>query len=118
MVLAHYVPWRATRTGKYVSDSKGASSAFTAEVAIQSVHRALDGFVGPQDILRNKDALFRYLSPSEGSSDTPFDIYLGTKGSDFSVMGMHFKLGLYEQQMSGAIDGLFKLILEHGEKLL
>jgi 2-methylcitrate dehydratase len=39
-------------------------------------------------------------------------------GEDFSVMGMHFKLGLYEHQSAGAIEGVLKLIqsnsfLEH-----
>jgi 2-methylcitrate dehydratase len=28
---------------------------------------------------------------------------LANKGDDFSVMGMHFKLGLYEHQSAGAI---------------
>jgi 2-methylcitrate dehydratase len=30
--------------------------------------------------------------------------------SDFAVMGMHFKLGLYEHQSAGAIAGLIDLL--------
>ena len=41
MVVAHYIPWRAIRAGKQLSDSKGASAALSTEVAIQSVHRAM-----------------------------------------------------------------------------
>ena len=59
MVVAHYIPWRAIRAGKQLSDSKGASAALSTEVAIQSVHRAMKGFIGPKDIFRNPDALFR-----------------------------------------------------------
>ena len=36
------------------------------------------------------------------------------EGSDFAVMGMHFKLGLYEHQSAGALEGLQKLILNSG----
>jgi len=32
------------------------------------------------------------------------------QGSDFSVMGMHFKLGLYEHQSAGAIQGILNLV--------
>lgn len=34
MVVAHYIPWRAIRAGKQLSDSKGASAALSTEVAI------------------------------------------------------------------------------------
>ena len=78
----------------------------------------MDGFVGPKDIFRNPEALFRQFEPNEGADESPFNIYLGTKGSDFAVMGMHFKLGLYEHQSAGAIHGLFQLILDNGDKLL
>lgn len=59
MVVAHYIPWRAIRAGKQLSDSKGASAALSTEVAITSVHRAMLGFIGPKDIFRNPEALFR-----------------------------------------------------------
>jgi len=102
MVIAHYIPWRAIRAGKQLSDSKGASAALSTEVAIQSVHRAMKGFIGPKDIFRNPEALFRQFKPT-ANGDAPFDIVLANKGNDFSVMGMHFKLGLYEHQSAGAI---------------
>ena len=35
------------------------------------------------------------------------------EGEDFSVMGMHFKLGLYEHQSAGAIEGVLKLLFEN-----
>ena len=103
MVVAHYIPWRAIRAGKQLSDSKGASAALSTEVAIQSVHRAMKGFIGPKDIFRNPEALFRQFKPTESNDVSPFDIVLANKGDDFSVMGMHFKLGLYEHQSAGAI---------------
>ena len=59
MVVAHYVPWRAIRAGKQLSDSKGASAALSTEVAIMSIFRAMNGFAGPKDIFRNPESLFR-----------------------------------------------------------
>ena len=41
---------------------------------------------------------------------SPFDLALATAGDDFAVMGMHFKLGLYEHQSAGAIQGMINLI--------
>jgi len=96
MVVAHYIPWRAIRAGKQLSDSKGASAALSTEVAIMSVHRAMAGFIGPKDIFRNPEALFRQFEPTSNHSNSPFDIVLSKTGDDFAVMGMHFKLGLYE----------------------
>lgn len=101
-----------------MSDSKGASAAISTEVACLSVHRAMKGFVGPKDIFRNPESLFRYFKPTESNEVSPFNIVLGNKGSDFSVMGMHFKLGLYEHQSAGAIEGLMKLISEDNEGIL
>lgn len=59
MVVSHYVPWRAIRAGKQLSDSKGSSAALAAEVAVMSVQRSMRGFLGPKDIFRNPDSLFR-----------------------------------------------------------
>ena len=53
MVGAHYVPFRAIRAGHQLSDSKGASAALSAEVAVMSARRSLAGFIGPKDIFRN-----------------------------------------------------------------
>jgi len=118
MIVAHYIPFRAIRAGKQLSDSKGASAAISTEVAILSMKRSMMGFVGPKDIFRNPEAIFRLNQPTDG--DSPFDILVGQDGDDFSVMGMHFKLGLYEHQSAGAIEGLLKLIqdtkfVSHGE---
>lgn len=54
----------------------------------------MKGFVGPKDIFRNPEAIWRLNEPTNG--DSPFDIVLSNSGDDFAVMGMHFKLGLYE----------------------
>jgi len=86
-----------------LSDSKGASAAISTEVAIMSVHRAMAGFVGPKDIFRNPESLFRQFEPTSGHGVSPFDLVLSKSGEDFAVMGMHFKLGLYEHQSAGAI---------------
>lgn len=64
----------------------------------------MNGFIGPKDIFRNPESIFRYFEKTNG--DSPFDIHLSTTGKDFAVMGMHFKLGLYEHQSAGALEGL------------
>jgi 2-methylcitrate dehydratase len=117
MVVAHYIPWRAIRAGKQLSDSKGASAAITTEAAILSVKRSMAGFIGPKDIFRNPEAIFRYFEPTtEGkdrwkeAGDSPFDLVLSHSGDDFAVMGMHFKLGLYEHQSAGALQGVIDLL--------
>ena len=111
MFVAHYIPWRAIRAGKQLSDSKGASAAISAEAAVLCAKRALAGFVGPKDIFRNPEALFRQFEPTTG--DSPFDLHLSLSGSDFAVMGMHFKLGLYEHQSAGALQGVIDLVAQH-----
>ncbi len=108
MVVAHYVPWRAIRAGKQLSDSKGASAAISSEVAVLSAKRAMRGFIGPKDIFRNPESMFRQFFKTGGES--PFELVLAHSGSDFAVMGMHFKLGLYEHQSAGALQGLINLI--------
>lgn len=113
MVVAHYIPWRAIRAGKQLSDSKGASAALSTEVAIMSVRRAMMGFIGPKDIFRNPEAIFRYFQNTNG--DAPFDIALCPEGNKFAVMDMHFKLGLYEHQSAGALEGVLKLIQQNSD---
>lgn len=110
LVLAHYIPFRAIRHGHQLSDSKGASAAISAEVAVLSMRRAIRGFVGPADIIRNPQAIFCLFEPPSQAEASPFDLALATAGDDFAVMGMHFKLGLYEHQSAGAIQGVIDLI--------
>lgn len=117
LVVAHYIPFRAIRAGHQLSDSKGASAALSAELAVTSVHRALRGFVGPADIFRNPQAIFCLFEPPAVEAESPFDLTLATSGDDFAVMGMHFKLGLYEHQSAGAIEGLIRLLLAHPDLL-
>jgi 2-methylcitrate dehydratase len=111
MFVAHYIPWRAIRTGKQLSDSKGSSAALSTEAGIMCIKRAMRGFVGPKDIFRNPESIFRFFEKTDGSS--PFDITLSNEGRDFAVMGMHFKLGLYEHQSAGALEGIQKIIYEY-----
>ncbi len=110
LLVAHYIPFRAIRAGHQLSDSKGASAAISAEMAVLSVHRAMRGFVGPGDIFRNPQAIFCLFEPPDEPHASPFDLTLSTAGDDFAVMGMHFKLGLYEHQSAGAIQGLMELL--------
>ncbi|MHC4415184.1 MAG: MmgE/PrpD family protein [Planctomycetota bacterium] len=137
MVVAHYVPWRAIRAGRQLSDSKGASAAISTEAAVLSMKRSMLGFVGPGDIFRNPEAIFRAFegpgrlfaplgasSPvgvggaeEEAADASPFDLVLSRAGDDFAVMGMHFKLGLYEHQSAGALHGLIGLLQKHRELL-
>jgi 2-methylcitrate dehydratase len=117
LLVAHYVPYRAIRSGHQLSDSKGASAAFSAEMAVLSVRRAVEGFVGPADIFRNRQALFCLCQPAPSPEESPFDLSLTTSGERFAVMGMHFKLGLYEHQSAGAIQGLLNLLGKYPQLL-
>jgi 2-methylcitrate dehydratase len=117
MTVAHFVPFRAIRHGHQLSDSKGASAAISAEVAVQSMRRAMRGFVGPADIFRNPQAVFCLFEPPQQKDASPFDLELATGGDDFAVMGMHFKLGLYEHQSAGAIAGLIQLLEQNPQVL-
>jgi 2-methylcitrate dehydratase len=116
-VVAHYIPFRAIRHGKQLSDSKGASAAISTEVAILSMRRAMRGFVGPADIFRNAEAIFCLFEKPAKKGESPFDLVFGASGDDFAVMGMHFKLGLYEHQSAGAIQGLMDVLTKHPEIL-
>lgn len=116
MTVAHFIPFRAIRAGKQLSDSKGSSAAISTEMAVTSVHRSMKGFLGPRDIFRNPEAIFRIFegpgqmfkavnatdANTEKADASPFDLHLARSGGDFAVMGMHFKLGLYEHQSAGA----------------
>jgi 2-methylcitrate dehydratase len=113
MLVAHYIPFRAIRAGKQLSDSKGASAAISTEAAILSVKRSMAGFIGPRDIFRNPEAIFCLFQKPAEKGRSPFDLYLSHSGSDFAVMGMHFKLGLYEHQSAGALQGLIDLLANH-----
>jgi len=135
MTVAHYVPFRAIRAGKQLSDSKGASAALSTEAAVLSMRRAMRGFVGPKDIFRNPEAIFRFFEPTTGVPEAPkpadvIDITLGNKkrwgpgaapfnlvlthsGSDFAICGMHFKIGLYEHQSAGALEGVVSLLVKN-----
>ncbi len=115
MVVAHTIPWRAIRAGKQLSDSKGASAAISSEAAVLFMRRSMEGFLGPRDIFRNPESMFRRFEPTKG--DSPFDLVLSQAGDDFAVMGMHFKLGLYEHQSAGALQGLVDLLRAHPEAL-
>jgi 2-methylcitrate dehydratase len=110
LFVAHYVPFRAIRAGKQLSDSKGASAALSAEAAVLCVQRAMRGFVGPADIFRNPEALFCLFEPPPRKGESPFDLTLAAGGDGFAVLGMHFKLGLYEHQSAGAIQAVMDLL--------
>jgi 2-methylcitrate dehydratase len=112
LLVAHFIPFRAIRHGHQLSDSKGASAALSAELAVACIHRTLRGFIGPADIFRNPQAIFCLFEPTK-TGESPFDLQLSTTGKDFAVMGMHFKLGLYEHQSAGAIQALFDLLTAH-----
>merc|ERR1712100_613801 len=132
MTCAHYIPFRAIRAGKQLSDSKGASAAISTEAAVLSMRRAMRGFVGPEDIFRNPESIFRFFEPTTGADaskdnvnitlgnkvrwgvgPSPFNLVLSHSGSDFAVVGMHFKLGLYEHQSAGAIEGAIAALVNN-----
>jgi 2-methylcitrate dehydratase len=113
MVVAHYVPFRAIRAGKQLSDSKGSSAAISTEAAVLAMQRSMRGFIGPKDIFRNPEAVFCLFGKPAKKGVSPFDLVFGRAGSDFAVMGMHFKLGLYEHQSAGALQALLNLLSKH-----
>lgn len=120
MVVAHHTPWRAIRAGKQLSDSKGASAAISTEAAILCAKRSMAGFRGPRDIFRNPEAIFRFFEPTTHGAerwkehgDSPFVLHLSSEGEDFAINGMHFKLGLYEHQSAGALQGVLDLLAAH-----
>ncbi|MBC7835484.1 MAG: MmgE/PrpD family protein [Phycisphaerales bacterium] len=117
MVVAHHIPFRAIRHGHQLSDSKGASAAISTEAAIVCMKRAMAGFIGPQDIFRNPEAVFCLFKKDTPKGKAPFDLVLSRDGADFAVMGMHFKLGLYEHQSAGALQGLIDLLGKHPQLL-
>ncbi len=83
LVVAHYIPFRAIRHGHQLSDSKGASAAISAEVAVLSMRRAMRGFVGPADIFRNPQAIFCLFEPPSRATTriaSPFDLCAGHGG--------------------------------------
>lgn len=82
------------------------------------MQRAMQGFQGPQDIFRNADAFFRQFKPTASDEYSPFELTLNDKGTDFAVMDMHFKLGLYEHQSASAIEGLLELINKNPQEAL
>merc|ERR550514_1791953 len=59
---------RAIRAGKQLSDSKGSSAAISTEAAVLSMKRAMRGFIGPKDIFRNPEAIFRFFEPTMGAT--------------------------------------------------
>merc|ERR1719410_1740659 len=134
MAVAHYVPFRAIRAGKQLSDSKGASAAISTEAAVLSMRRAMRGFIGPRDIFRNPEAIFRFFEPTTGTvaskdnvditlgnkvrwgpGPSPFNLVLSHSGADFAVCGMHFKLGLYEHQSAGALEAIISALVQNPE---
>lgn len=78
----------------------------------------MKGFIGPKDIFRNPESLFRQFEPTDSHSLSPFDVVLSTSGDDFAIMGNHFKLGLYEHQSASAIDGLINLVANNTDEIL
>merc|ERR1712048_843533 len=48
-----------------------------------------------------------------GVGPSPFNLVLSHSGSDFAVVGMHFKLGLYEHQSAGAIEGAITALVNN-----
>merc|ERR1711865_148023 len=48
-----------------------------------------------------------------GDGPAPFNLHLSHSGSDFAVVGMHFKLGLYEHQSAGALEGALTALVNN-----
>merc|ERR1719161_2996931 len=80
----------------------------------------------------NPEAIFRFFEPTTGATaskdlvditlgnkvrwgvgPSPFNLVLSHSGADFAVVGMHFKLGLYEHQSAGALEGVMRACYEN-----
>merc|ERR1719329_498936 len=119
MTVAHYVPFRAIRAGKQLSDSKGASAAISTEAAVLSMRRAMKGFIGPKDIFRNPESIFRFFEPTTGAeaSKDNVNITLSNKvrwgegpspfnlGLRFCCCGHAFQTRLVRAPISGCTGG-------------
>jgi 2-methylcitrate dehydratase len=137
--VAHYVPTRANRAGdETISDSKGAAAGIAAQAAFDAVLKVRQGFVGPTDIFRIQEGIFRLLGgpgvdsktfgrgdgrvpaqiESKPSKVSPFDLVLTREGDDFAIMGMHIKLALYEHQSAGALAGLLLALRRRPELIV
>jgi 2-methylcitrate dehydratase len=57
------------------------------------------------------------FEPPDAPGLSPFELVLTKSGADFAVCGMHFKLGLYEHQSAGAIQGVIDLLVWHPQLL-
>merc|ERR1712224_465756 len=84
------------------------------------------------DIFRNPEAIWRFFEPTTGATSSkdnvdialsnkvrwgpgpsPFNLVLSHSGDDFAHVGMHFKLGLYEHQSAGAIEGAIAALVNN-----
>lgn len=46
----------------------------------------MNGFIGPKDIFRNPEAIFRLNEPTK-NGECPFNIALTMEGDDFATVG-------------------------------
>ena len=111
LFCAHSLPSTASREGQQLTDSVGAASAISAELAISAMKRSLEGFSGPSDIFRSSQTLFRGSKGVEGESS--FDIVLGQGGNDFSITNYLFKIGVYNQHAASAIEATLRLLKDN-----
>ena len=94
MLISHYIPWRAVRSGLHeLGDSSGCSAAIPTEMGILCMNRSMDGFSGPKDIFRNPESMFQYFWGKEADNSAPYDITVNTSGDRFAINNMHFRYG-------------------------
>ena len=107
ILVAHYVPYRAPRNGRDISHLDSLSAGLIVESAIISVHRSLRNFMGPRNIFKNPESIFRLFGKPEG-----FDLHLGGEGKDFANKRMQHKYGIYDFFALGPMEALFTLMLK------
>ena len=107
---AHQIFVEPEGLGTHEVYPNGISTSLPFDIQLDLV-RSMRGFVGPKDIFRNPESMFRQFEKTQG--DSPFPLVLSSTGDDFAVMGMHFKLGLYEHQSAGALQGMIDLVRKH-----
>ena len=122
--MAHYIPFRAIRAGKQLSDSKGASAAISAEVAVLSAcsEQCADSWGRPIFFATPKRS-FACSRNRAKTGASPFDLALTTAGDDFAVMGhalqagpVRASVGRRDPGIDGS-DGAISALLDRPDKL-
>eukprot|EP00919_Chromeraceae_sp_WS-2016_P052486 GHVR01124568.1.p1 GENE.GHVR01124568.1~~GHVR01124568.1.p1 ORF type:complete len:571 (+),score=145.46 GHVR01124568.1:78-1790(+) len=115
LTVSHYVPYCALESSVMPTESQAAAAAFSAEVAVLSVKRAMSGISGPKDIFRKADTVFNFHRDHQEDYESSFDLVLTNSGRDFAIMDTQFKLSICDYQCEAALQCVYNILLSHPE---